>query len=76
MDYLPDRVDSKYRYVLLAAGRAEQLMLGARPNGDEVYSKPTQQGMTEISGDLVHWDYGPAPEPALEDPAQEAEAVE
>ncbi len=62
MDQFPDRIDSRFRYVLLAAQRAEQLMRGASPKIETTASKPTKIAMDEISSDLVNWDYGPAPE--------------
>lgn len=63
MSQIPERIDSKYRYVLLASKRAEQLVEGALPKGQSVPGKPTRVAMSEISGDLVEWDYGPAEEP-------------
>jgi len=72
MDRLPEKLDSKFRYVLLAAGRAEQLMRGARPKIDSRPRKPTVMAMDEVNRDLVAWEYGPAPEP---EPPQ-VEAVE
>lgn len=62
MDRIPDKIDSRFRYVLLAAERAEQLMKGGSPKIDTVEEKPTRVAMDEISTDLVAWDYGPAPE--------------
>lgn len=58
---IPSRVDSKFRFVLLAATRAEQLMRGARPKVDSVSRKPTVTAMRELSQSNVDWDYGPAP---------------
>jgi DNA-directed RNA polymerase omega subunit len=63
------RIDSKFRYVLVAAQRAEQLMKGARAK-IEAKRKPTRVAMEEIDRDLVDWDYGPAPAP---EPAAAAE---
>lgn len=57
----PDRIDSKFRYVLLASGRAEQIMRGARPKVDSGNAKPTRVAMLEITHDLVDWGYGPTP---------------
>ena len=72
-DY-PDRIDSKFRYVLLASHRAEQLMKGATPKEEGPPIKPTTLGMSEIRDDLVEWDYGlpPEPEPVEDDEALEA----
>jgi DNA-directed RNA polymerase omega subunit len=61
----PNRVDSKFRFVLVSAQRAEQLMRGARPKVEVAgRQKPTKVAMQEVSSDLVDWDYGPAPAPA------------
>jgi len=58
----PERIDSKFRYVLVAAGRAEQLMRGARTKVEMPGRKPTTVAMTETNQDLVEWGYGPSPE--------------
>jgi DNA-directed RNA polymerase omega subunit len=63
-------MDSKFRYVLLVAERAEQLMRGARPK-IEPTGKPTRVAREEIDNGLVEWGYGPAPEPELEALAEE-----
>ncbi len=75
MERLPEKIDSKFRYVLLAAQRAEQMMRGARPKVVEMGGelKPTRIAMEEISKDLVEWNYGPPPEP---EPLEEELAAE
>lgn len=60
---IPSKVDSKFRFVLLAATRAEQLMRGARPKVDSVSRKPTVTAMRELTSSNLDWDYGPAPKP-------------
>lgn len=55
----PDRIDSKFRFVLLSAQRAEQMMRGARPRIDSVHTKPTTVAVEEITDEAVAWDYGP-----------------
>lgn len=75
---IPERVDSKFRYVLVAARRAEQLIRGGRPRLEEG-GKPTSVAMEEISQDMIEWDYGPAPKSELElaaEAAAEASAEE
>lgn len=67
MQKLPEKIDSKYRFVLLASERAEQLMQGALPRLRSTSSKPTQVAMAEVLTDSLDWDYGPAPEPEVED---------
>ncbi len=75
MERIPDKIDSKFRFVLLAAERAEQMMRGARPKMDMGNLKPTRIAMKEISNDLVEWEYGPAPETESE-PESTEEAVD
>jgi DNA-directed RNA polymerase omega subunit len=58
---IPEKIDSKFRYVLVSARRAEQLIRGGRPRLDE-RGKPTTVAMEEISRELIDWDYGPAPQ--------------
>jgi len=70
---MPQEIDSKFRLVLLASKRAEQLMRGARPKLDPEKLKPTRIAMQEIAQNLVVWDYGPAPQP---EPPAEAEGAE
>jgi DNA-directed RNA polymerase subunit K/omega len=71
-----ESMDSKFRYVLLVAQRAEQLMRGARSKLDLPGVKPTTVAKQEIDRSLVEWDYGPAPEPELEALPEETEGAE
>lgn len=80
----PDRIDSKFRYVLLASARAEQLMRGARTKL-EAAGKRTTIAMREVTDDHIEWGYGPSPtladaemvlEPAGVETAEEAAADE
>jgi DNA-directed RNA polymerase omega subunit len=61
---MPEKIDSKFRFVLVAAERAEQLMRGARPHVDATQKKATRVAQTEVHGDKVDWDYGPEPSDA------------
>jgi DNA-directed RNA polymerase subunit K/omega len=61
-----ESMDSKFRYVLLVAQRAEQIMRGARPKFDMGTAKATGVAKEEIDRGLIEWDYGPRPEPQLE----------
>jgi DNA-directed RNA polymerase omega subunit len=73
----PERIDSKFRFVLLTATRAEQMMQGAKSKMDHPVGKPCQVAIKEIQQDLVEWDYGPeVPERAAEvsAPAEEVKA--
>lgn len=73
---LPERLDSKFRYVLVSAARAEQMMNGARPKVDSGQKKSGLVAMREIKEGLVDWDYGPAPEPEVVEGEAAAEEVE
>ena len=72
-DRADNKVDSKFRFVLVAAQRAEQLMRGARPKVEAGKRKPTRVAMQEGDANLIDWDYGPPPQP---EPAPAAEAPE
>ena len=68
MDRIPERIDSTFRYVLIAAKRAEQLLRGARPKIEHgAADRPTRLALREINEELVEWQYGPPPmtEPEL-----------
>jgi DNA-directed RNA polymerase subunit omega len=58
---IPEKMDSKFRYVLVAAKRAEQLVRGAQAKVEKTSRKPTRVAMAEIGKDLVDWGYGPPP---------------
>ena len=74
MEKIPEKIDSKFRFVLLAAERAEQMMLGAPPKVEMPGRKASRVGMEEIASDSIEWDYGPAPEPESDEEAGEAAA--
>ena len=74
MDKIPEKIDSKFRFVLLAAERAEQMMLGAPPRVEMPGRKASRVGMEEIASDSIEWDYGPAPEPDAGEAGEEAAA--
>lgn len=69
----PPTVDSKFRLVLVAASRAEQLMRGARAKIEAGKRKATSVAMDEIHQQAVDWGYGP---PSPKDEATEGEAAE
>jgi DNA-directed RNA polymerase omega subunit len=72
MDEKGPTMDSKFRRVLVAAGRAEQLMRGARPKVEVGKRKPTRVALEEVDHQLIDWGYGPPPQPeAAEAPAAE-----
>ena len=48
--------DSNYRYVLVAARRARQLLSGARPHIETSTRKPCKVAMEEIQAGKVKWE--------------------
>jgi DNA-directed RNA polymerase omega subunit len=73
MENIPDRIDSRFRFILLAAERAEQIMRGAPAKVEMDNEKLTRVALEEIRQELVDWDYGPAPEGeagAADEPAE------
>jgi DNA-directed RNA polymerase omega subunit len=63
MDEKAPTMDSKFRRVLVAATRAEQIMRGARPKVEAGKRKPTRVALEEVDQSLVEWGYGPPPQP-------------
>jgi DNA-directed RNA polymerase omega subunit len=59
---MPVGVDSKFRYVLLVAKRAEQLIQGAVPRVTTKHTKPTRIAMSEVQADKVNWEIPTLPE--------------
>ncbi|HXI12444.1 MAG TPA: DNA-directed RNA polymerase subunit omega [Thermoanaerobaculia bacterium] len=65
MEALPDGIDSKFRYVLLVAKRAEQLIQGSSAKIKSRYSKPTRIAMDEVNRNQINWQLTePVAEPA------------
>lgn len=60
MEGMPEKIDSKFRFVLLAAHRVEQMMRGAKPKVEPSNRKLSRIALQEILNDKVDWDYGPA----------------
>lgn len=71
MSRFPEKIDSKFRYVLLAARRAEQLIRGAQERMPRKSPKLARHAMKEIENELIEWDYGDAPESSDADGADE-----
>ncbi len=76
MDNKGPEIDSKFRRVLVAANRAEQLMRGARAKVETGKRKPTRVAMEEVDHSLIEWGYGPPPPPAPPEAAPAAEGAE
>jgi DNA-directed RNA polymerase subunit omega len=55
MPELPEGVDSTFRYILIAARRAEQLIGGARHRLTTRHVKPTTVALAELEAGRVPW---------------------
>jgi DNA-directed RNA polymerase subunit omega len=51
----PPEADSTFRYILIAARRAEQLIAGARPRVATRHVKPTTLALDELAAGRVPW---------------------
>jgi DNA-directed RNA polymerase subunit omega len=66
---IPQGIDSKFRFILVAAKRARQLQSGAKPLVQTPYKKPTKIAMAELEAGLVPFEI---PGSALSGSANEA----
>jgi DNA-directed RNA polymerase subunit omega len=53
---LPKDVDSKFRFITVAAQRAKQLQNGAKPRVEAKSRKPTRIAMQEVLANAVSWE--------------------
>jgi len=53
---LPKDVDSKFRFITVAAQRAKQLQNGAKPRVEMKSRKPTRVAMQEVLANAVSWE--------------------
>ncbi|OFW27389.1 MAG: DNA-directed RNA polymerase subunit omega [Acidobacteria bacterium RIFCSPLOWO2_02_FULL_59_13] len=51
-----DQVDSKFRFILLAAKRARQLQTGAKPLIHTSSRKPTRIAQEELTSGVLKWE--------------------
>ena len=58
---LPQEVDSKFRFITVAAQRAKQLQNGAKPRVDTRSRKPTRVAMQEVLAGAVSWEVSDQP---------------
>lgn len=65
---LPKEVDSKFRFITVAAQRAKQLQNGAKPRVETRSRKPTRIAMQEVLAGAVSWE--------IKDETVKPEAVE
>jgi DNA-directed RNA polymerase subunit omega len=71
--FLPRDVDSKFRFITVAAQRAKQLQSGAKPRVDTRSRKPTRVAIEETIAGAVSWEVKDEL-PENEDAEQEEEA--
>jgi DNA-directed RNA polymerase subunit omega len=70
--YLPRDVDSKFRFITVAAQRAKQLQSGAKPRVDSRSRKATRVAVEETIAGTVSWEVLDKLPPIV-DPAAEEE---
>ena len=68
---LPKDIDSKFRFITVAAQRAKQLQGGAKPRVETRSRKPTRIAVEETLANTVSWEVLEEPEAA--DRAEPAE---
>ena len=68
---LPKSVDSKFRFITVAAQRAKQLQAGAKPRVDTRSRKPTRIAVEETIAETISWEVREELEPAGGGPAEE-----
>ena len=71
--YLPRDVDSKFRFITVAAQRAKQLQSGAKPRVETRSRKSTRIAVEETIAGTVSWEVRDELPPIV-DPAAEEEA--
>jgi DNA-directed RNA polymerase subunit omega len=53
---LPRSVDSKFRFITVAAQRAKQLQAGAKPRVETRSRKPTRIAVEETLAETISWE--------------------
>jgi DNA-directed RNA polymerase omega subunit len=56
MEKIPERIGSKYRFIMIAAERAKQLQNGAKAKMKTRSTKPAHIAMREVEGDLIDFE--------------------
>ncbi len=59
---LPKDIDSKFRFITVAAQRAKQLQGGAKPRVETRSRKPTRIAVEETLANTVSWEIREEPE--------------
>ena len=54
---LPRDLDSKFRFITVAAQRAKQIQNGAKPRVDCRSRKPTRIAMHEVLANAISWEF-------------------
>jgi DNA-directed RNA polymerase subunit omega len=64
---LPREVESKFRFIVVAAQRAKQVQNGAKPRVETRSRKPTRVAMAETLANAVSWELmAEIPRPVVE----------
>jgi DNA-directed RNA polymerase subunit omega len=63
MHKIPEKIGSKYRFIILAAERAKQLQNNAKPKLKTRSTKPAYIAMRELEADLIAFEIQPLPDP-------------
>jgi DNA-directed RNA polymerase subunit omega len=53
---LPKDVDSKFRFITVAAQRAKQVQNGAKPRVESKTRKPTRVAIEEVMANAISWE--------------------
>jgi DNA-directed RNA polymerase omega subunit len=69
--YLPRDVDSKFRFITVAAQRAKQLQSGAKPRVDTRSRKATRIAIEETVAGTVSWEVRDELPPIIDPAAEE-----
>ena len=64
MQKIPERIGSKYRFIIVAAERAKQLQNNAKPKIKTRSTKPAYIAMKELELDLIAFEMPPPVEPS------------
>jgi DNA-directed RNA polymerase subunit omega len=68
---IPEGIDSKFRYIIIAAERAKQLQNNAKPKVKIKGTKPALIAMREVEQDLIAYELVPVEQPPQQKPPQE-----
>ena len=68
---LPKNVDSKFRFITVAAQRAKQLQAGAKPRVETRSRKPTRIAVEEALAETISWEVREDLEGSAEEKATE-----